>query len=286
MFLAACVQLCCTTDVERNLAMTEQLVRRAATRGASLVATPENTAFLGPQFHKVEQAQSLDGPIAQRLARLASELGIHLLVGAIAERKVDESGTIDTSRCYNTSVMFGPAGERLASYRKMHLFDVDVPGGLTIRESDSIAPGDELVVADTALGKMGLSICYDLRFPELYRALVDRGAEMIAVPSAFTLTTGKDHWHALLRARAIETQTWVLAPAQWGTHDEQGKRKSYGHSVIIDPWGAIVADKGHGEGLCFAEIDLDRVAAARRAIPVGQHRRLSSGYSGGSRRTP
>jgi predicted amidohydrolase len=208
------------------------------------------------------------------LASLAAELGVHLLVGALAEQRIDAAGEVDTARCYNTSVLFGPGGEQLASYRKMHLFDVDVPGGLTIRESDSIAPGEEVVVADTSLGKIGLSICYDLRFPELYRALVDRGAQLIAVPSAFTLTTGKDHWHTLLRARAIETQAWFIAPAQWGTHDEAGKRQSYGHSLIIDPWGAVVADKGHGEGICFAEIDLDRVAAARRAIPVAQHRRL------------
>ena len=149
---------------------------------------------------------------------MAKELKIHLLVGSIAERRIDEGGTIDTKRCYNTSVLFGPDGVMIERYRKkMHLFDVDVPGGLTIKESDSICPGDELIVAETALGKIGMSICYDLRFPEMYRALVDAGAEMIAVPSAFTLTTGKDHWHALLRARAIECQTWVFAPGQWGT---------------------------------------------------------------------
>ncbi len=274
MFLAACVQLRSTNDVEANLATTEELVRRAALRGASLIATPENTPFLGAQFHKVELAESLDGPIATRLARLADELGIYLLVGGMAERRLGADGEVDTTRCFNTSVLYGPNGDRLAVYRKIHLFDVDVPGGLTINESDSVAAGDEVVIAETPLGRVGMSICYDLRFPELYRALVDRGAEIIAVPSAFTLTTGKDHWHCLLRARAIETQCWVLAPAQWGTHDAEGKRQSYGHSLIIDPWGAVVADRGQGVGLCLAELDLDRVAAVRQAIPIYNHRRL------------
>jgi predicted amidohydrolase len=156
----------------------------------------------------------------------------------------------------------------------MHLFDVDVPGGVTVKESSAIAHGDEVVVAETPFGRIGMTICYDMRFPELYRKLVDAGADIIAVPSAFTLTTGKDHWHTLLRARAIETQCWVVAPAQWGTHDDKGKRQSYGHSVIIDPWGIVVADKGHGEGICFAEIDPERTKAVRRSVPVRDHRRL------------
>ena len=274
MFLAACVQLRCTMDIERNLNKTEELVRRAAAMGASLVATPENTSLLGPQFHKVELAESIDGPIAGRLQSLAAELGIHLLVGSLSEQRVAPDGTVDSERCHNTSLLYGPEGDRLAVYRKMHLFDVDVPGGLTVKESDSICPGDEVVVAETALGRLGMSICYDLRFPELYRAQVDQGADMIAIPSAFTLTTGKDHWHALLRARAIETQCWVLAPAQWGTHDAEGRRKSYGHSMIIDPWGTVVAEKGDGEGLCIAEIDLSYNDTVRQAIPVRNHRRI------------
>ena len=274
MFLAACVQLRCTTDIERNLSKTEELVRRAAEMGASLVATPENTSLLGPQFHKVELAEPMDGPIATRLQALARELGIHLLIGSLNEQRVAPDGEIDTERCHNTSVLYGPAGDRLAIYRKIHLFDVDVPGGLTVKESSSICPGEEIVVADTPLGKLGMSICYDLRFPEMYRAQVDQGADLIAVPSAFTMTTGKDHWHALLRARAIETQCWVLAPAQWGIHDEKGRRHSYGHSMIIDPWGTVVAEKGAGEGVCLAEIDLDYTAQVRQSIPVRDHRRV------------
>ena len=274
MFLAACVQLRSTDDVEANLAAAERLIRRAASYGAKLVATPENTSFLGPQFHKIELAEPIDGPIATRLAKLADELSIHLLVGSIAEQRRDAAGAIDPGRCFNTSLLFGPSGDRLAVYRKIHLFDVDVPGGVTIRESDSIAAGDEIVVAQTALGRIGMSICYDLRFPELYRALRDRGADILAIPSAFTLATGKDHWHPLMRARAIETQCWVLAPAQWGTHDAEGRRASYGHSLIVDPWGAVVAERGDGEGIAIAEVDLERNAAVRRAIPVCDHRRI------------
>lgn len=274
MFLAACVQLRCTTETARNLDTAERLIRRAAERGAALVATPENTAYLGPQFHKVDTAEPIDGATGRRFAALADELGIHLLIGALAERRVLPSGETDTKRCYNTSVLYGPDGQTLATYRKMHLFDVDVPDGLTIRESDTIVSGDELVVVETPLGRIGMSICYDLRFPEMYRALADKGADIIAVPSAFTLTTGKDHWHALLRARAIETQCWVIAPAQWGRHDESGQRHSYGHTLVIDPWGCVVADKGEGEGICLAEIDIEQCNRVRRAIPVRDHRRL------------
>ena len=274
MFVAACVQLCCTTNTERNLDQAETLIRRAASMGAQLVATPENTAFLGPQFHKVDQAEPLDGPIGKRLGELAASLGIHLLIGSLAEQKKSEDGQVDGQRCHNTSVLFSPAGEIMAAYRKIHLFDVDVPGGLTVKESDTIAPGDSVTVVETELGRLGMSICYDLRFPELYRAQVDLGADLIAIPSAFTLTTGKDHWHALLRARAIETQCWVLAPAQWGRHDADGKRKSYGHSLIVDPWGTVVAEKGDGEGICIAEIDLDYSVGVRESIPVRKHRRV------------
>lgn len=270
----ACVQLHSTQDTAANLDAVEKEVRRAAELGAKLVSTPENTAYLGPKFHSVELAEPLDGPSATRLRKLADELSIHFLVGGLAEQRQEADGSLDPHRCFNTSVLYGPNGDELAVYRKMHLFDVDVPGGTTVKESNSIAAGDDVVVAETPLGRIGMTICYDLRFPELYRALVDRGADIIAVPSAFTLTTGKDHWHPLLRARAIETQCWVLAPAQWGIHDPEGKRKSYGHSLVVDPWGCVVADKGHGVGLALAEVDLQRVAEVRKAVPVRLHRRL------------
>lgn len=269
MFLAAAVQLTCTSDEARNLAAAERLIRRAARHGASFVATPENTNYLGPHPEKVRRAEPLGGPMLARFGALAAELGIHLLIGSVNER------ADDPTRCHNTSVLFGPDGRVLASYRKIHLFDVDVSDDVRFLESDTVVPGTEPVVAATALGEIGLSICYDLRFPELYRALVDRGARMLTIPSAFTLTTGKDHWEPLVRARAIETQCWVIAPGQVGRHDDGGLRASWGHSMIVDPWGAVVGMAPDGEGLALAEIDLERVERTRTGMPVRSHRRLA-----------
>lgn len=274
MYLAACVQLRSTADVQRNMASAERLIRRAAGYGASLVATPECTVYLGPWDERGRYAESLDGPLATRFSSLARGLGIHLLIGSFPERVLLPDGSPDPVRTYNTSLLFGPDGSVLCSYRKLHLFDVDVPGGISLQESRTTVAGDRVVVCDTALGMVGLSICYDLRFPELYRALVDHGARLITIPSAFTLDTGKDHWHALVRARAIETQAWVLAPGQWGRHGDGGIRRSYGHSMIVDPWGTVVAECGEGEGLCLGEIHRDRVATVRQGIPVAQHRKL------------
>jgi len=274
VYLAACVQLRSTADVARNLVTMEKLVRRAAGYGASLVVTPENTPYLGPWARRASLAEPLHGPMARGLGALARQLGIHLLVGSFPEQALLESGRPDPERSYNTSLLFSPDGSLVASYRKIHLFDVAVPHGITIEESSTTVAGSELVVGDTPLGRVGLSICYDLRFPELYRGLVERGAELITIPSAFTLMTGKDHWHALVRARAVETQAWVLAPGQWGEHGDEGLRHSYGHSIIVDPWGTVVAECSDGEGLCLAEVDLARVAATRRGMPLGLHRRL------------
>ncbi|HXO40300.1 MAG TPA: carbon-nitrogen hydrolase family protein [Thermoanaerobaculia bacterium] len=275
--VAAAIQLTSTADEASNWESARRLIELAATRGARLVATPENTNYLGPHDEKVRRAEPLDGPTVGRFAELARRLGIHLLLGSFNERS-DEP-----SRCYNTSVLLGPDGEVLAVYRKLHLFDVDVPGGVRFTESATCkpgalgAPGDPdrgLAVADTPLGRLGLTICYDLRFAELYRRLADLGADILAVPSAFTMATGKDHWEPLLRARAIENQCYVLAPAQHGRHDDGGLRESYGHAMIVDPWGLPVAVASDGPGLALAEIDLERVARVRRAIPVRQHRRL------------
>ena len=268
MFLAACIQLRTTESIEENWDKTVRLVRRAASHGARLIATPENTLFLGPQFHKIELAQPLDGEWRQRFSQLARETGVYLLVGSMAELIEDEA----TTRCYNTSLFFSPTGVLLAHYRKIHLFDVSIPGGISIRESDSIRAGTDIVVVPTELGTIGLSICYDLRFPSLYRRMIEQGAQILMVPSAFTLMTGKDHWHALLRARAIDNQCFVIAPGQWGTHDTQGKRRSYGHSLIVDPWGAVLSDCGAGEGIGFAEIDLEYLQEVRQSIPVSNHR--------------
>ena len=274
MFLSACVQLCSNEDLTHNLDKASAMITRAAQHGAQLIMTPENTPLLGPKFHKVDEAQDLSGDIVQYFQALSKKLKVHLLLGSFAERHYLADGQLDTKRCYNTSLMIDDHGEILARYRKIHLFDVDVPQGPSLKESEFICAGDEVMVVDTRLGKIGMSICYDLRFPELYRALVDQGAEIICVPSAFTLTTGKDHWHTLLRARAIETQSWIMAPGQWGQHDAAGQRQSYGHSLIINPWGTVVADAGLGEGICYAEIDLQQVYKARQAIPLASHRTL------------
>jgi predicted amidohydrolase len=268
MFLAAAVQLTSTSDEAANLESAEDLIARAAGTGARFVATPENTNFLGPHEEKVRRAEPLDGPTCRRFGALARKLGIHLLLGSYNE-KSDEAG-----RCYNTSVFFGPEGEILATYRKIHLFDVDVPNGVRFAESATCKPGREAAVVATPLGRFGLTICYDLRFGELYRRLVEEGAEILTIPSAFTLATGKDHWEPLVRARAIETQCYVIAPAQHGRHDDGGLAQTWGHAMIVDPWGIAVATASDGPGLALAEIDLERVAKVRQAIPVAQHRRV------------
>lgn len=269
-FLAAVVQLTSTSDADRNQDEAERLIRRAASYGARLVATPENTEFLGPHEQKVARAEPIEGAVGARFGALARELGIHLLLGSFAERAAERT------RCYNTSVLFAPDGHVLAAYRKIHLFDVDVNADVSFLESRTVVPGTDVVSKETALGHIGMSVCYDLRFPELYRALRDRGAELLTVPSAFTLTTGKDHWEALLRARAIETQCYVLAPGQHGKHDDGGLRHSWGHSMIVDPWGHVIAMASDGPGLALAEIDLARVAQVRRGMPVASHRRLDA----------
>ncbi len=232
------------------------------------MVTPENTPYLGPHAAKLEVAQAVEGPWSQRFAELARELGIYLVIGSIVER------TGIPEKTANTSLLFGPDGCLLATYRKMHLFDVDVPGGVSFRESETVLPGDRLVALSTPLGTLGLSICYDLRFGELYRALVREGAEILVIPSAFTVATGRAHWEVLVRARAIESQAYVLAAGQWGSHDDGGLRESYGHSMIVDPWGQVLAQVPDGEGVALAEIDIGRVQRVRAAIPMAAHRRL------------
>ena len=269
MPIIAAVQINGSSNIEKNLSSTERLVRAAAKAGAEFIATPEATTYLGPHDKKIQLAEPLDGPTHQRLARLAKDLSITLLVGSVAER-------LDDTKAYNTSLLFGPDGNLIAHYRKMHLFDVDLAasGGVRFKESDTTGRGADLVVADTAVGRVGLSICFDLRFPEMYRALCDQGATLLTVPSAFTLMTGKDHWHTLLKARAIENQAWVIAPGQWGPHDDEGLRMSYGHSLIVDPWGTVVAECGDGEGFCLAEVDTSRAARIREQIPMNTNRCL------------
>ncbi len=267
-FLAAAVQLTSTSDHERNWEEARVFVRQAASQGARFIVTPENTNFLGPHEEKVRRAETLDGKTCTRFAKLAAECESSLLLGSFNERS-DEP-----DRCYNTSVLFSPQGRQVAVYRKMHLFDIDLSEDVSFQESATIKPGEEVVVADAEFGKLGLSICYDLRFPELYRKLTDAGAELLCVPSAFTWTTGRAHWELLLRARAVENQCFVVAAAQCGKHDDQGLRASWGHSVIIDPWGEILGMAGEDPGVVTAEIDLGKLAEVRRAMPVADHRRL------------
>jgi predicted amidohydrolase len=264
--LAAAVQMTSTADAERNLAAAEGLVAEAASRGAALVGLPENFAYLRAEGQPVLEAQALDGPWVGRMASLARRLKITLLLGSLPERVPGDA------RVRNTSVLLGPDGRTLAVYRKIHLFDIDLPGMEHLKESRSVVPGDEVVLAEAPFGPMGLSICYDLRFPELYRELTRRGARTLAVPSAFTERTGKAHWEVLLRARAIENLAYVLAPAQVGTHGPG--RASHGQAMIVDPWGAVLAQAPEGEGLALAELDFPRQDRIRRELPALNHARL------------
>jgi predicted amidohydrolase len=267
-FRAAVCQMRSTSDSAANLAQAERLIREAAAAGASFVATPENTNYLGPHAEKVRLAEPLGGPTCAFFSHLASDLSILLLLGSFNEKSANRD------RCFNTSVLFDPSGAAVAVYRKMHLFDVDVPGGVAFRESDTVERGDGFGLVRTPIGAIGLTICYDLRFGELYRALVARGAEILTVPSAFTAKTGEAHWETLVRARAIESQAFVIAPGQHGAHDDGGLRESWGHSMMVDPWGRILAEAGDGVGVATAEVDLAEVERVRRAIPMASHRRL------------
>jgi predicted amidohydrolase len=266
MHLIAAAQMVSTPDKAHNLEAATRLVRQAAGLGARLVGLPENFSWMGAEPDRPGAAETLDGPTLSRMAQLARELRITLLAGSILETGAPGG------RLYNTSTLFGPQGERLAVYRKMHLFDVDVGDGATYHESAAVAPGMEVVAAPTEVGRLGLSVCYDLRFPELYRRMSRDGATLLAVPAAFTLMTGKDHWEVLLRARAIENQCYVFAPAQGGRHSD--KRITYGHAMVVDPWGLVTARASEGEGLALAPVDMELLSRIRRNLPCLQHRRL------------
>jgi predicted amidohydrolase len=263
---AAVVQMTSTADVERNLEAAERLTVEAAVRGARFVSLPENFAFLRSEGEPVAEAQALDGPWVGRMAEVARRHGLTLLLGSLPEKVPGET------RVYNTSVLIGPDGGTLATYRKVHLFDIDLPGMEHLKESKAVLAGKDVVVAETSFGRLGLSICYDVRFPELYRRLAREGARVIAVPSAFTDRTGKDHWEVLLRARAIENLAYVVAAAQAGHHGRG--RASHGHAMIVDPWGAVVAQVPDGEGVALAELDFDRQDRLRRELPALSHTRL------------
>ena len=264
----AVVQLRSNQDVEANLGHVERFIREAADAGAELVATPENTPFLRTDPEALAPTEPLDGPIVGRLRAVAAEAGVWLLIGSFQERVEGE-----TRRYHNTSVLVdgtSPGAPIAATYRKLHLFDIDIAGGESQRESDWIVAGDAPVVTPIAGVPTGLTICYDLRFPLLYQSLVDDGARMLTVPSAFTEYTGKDHWLTLLRARAIETQCYVIAPNQYGHHG--GKRRSYGKSAIIDPWGTTLALAPDRPSWVMARLDFAYLDQIRASLPCLQHR--------------
>lgn len=263
------VQMCSTDDLAANLEAAGALVAEAAGRGAEWVALPENFAYLRREGTRVPCAQGLDGEIVGSLRELARRHGIWLLGGSFPEAVPG-----DAERVHNTSVLLDPQGGLRAVYRKIHLFDVDLSGegGGRYRESDAVAPGSEVVAAETPFGGVGLSICYDLRFPELYRALVDRGVRFLAVPSAFSRPTGKDHWELLLRARAVESQCFVVAPAQWGEHGPD--RASFGRALVVDPWGIVLGTAPDRPCTLVVDCDLAHQDRIRAALPALAHRRL------------
>jgi deaminated glutathione amidase len=265
-FLAAAVQMLASSDKAANLDEARRWVRAAASKGARVIVLPEVFIWRGNKSEERKSAETIPGPTSQELARLARELDIYLLGGSILEE------IPGSEKAYNASLLFGPEGNLLASYRKIHLFDVELAQGVSVRESDTRAFGNAIVVADTELCRMGLTICYDLRFPELYRGLATQGAQLIFVPSAFTAYTGQAHWEPLLRARAIENQIYVIAPDQFGKSAKSFE--THGHSMIVDPWGKILAELPDGPGIVLAEIDLDYLDKVRAELPALTHRKL------------
>jgi len=259
-------------DKEANLSAAGELVAAAAASGARLVALPEVFAWRGPQEREPEMAEPLTGRIGTFASELARRLGIWLVAGSILEAG-DEA--TEANRCYNTTALFAPEGTLAATYRKIHLFDVDVEGRIQVRESKTRLAGNTPCCVDTELGRIGIAICYDLRFPELFRQLAFAGAEVVVMPSAFTAPTGRAHWHTLVRARAIENQCYLIAPNQFGA-SAMGF-ENYGHSLIVDPWGEVLADAGPG-GPCVvtAELSDTQLARVRRELPALSHRRLGA----------
>ncbi|MCU0894046.1 MAG: carbon-nitrogen hydrolase family protein [Rhodospirillales bacterium] len=264
--LAACVQTNSSREVGPNIEAVLPLIGEACGRGAEFILLPENVAMIEPiQAKQREKALPEAGhPALPALAEEAAKRGVWILIGSLAVLR-------DDGRVANRSLLIDSAGRVVARYDKIHLFDVDLGPKESYRESAVIAPGDVGVVAETPWGRLGMSVCYDLRFPQLYRALAKAGADFIAIPAAFTRTTGAAHWHVLVRARAIETGCYVLAPAQTGTHAEG--RLTFGHSLIVDPWGVVLADAGEDVGIVTAELDPERVADARRRVPALMHDR-------------
>lgn len=261
----ACIQMTSGNDMAANIKNLDGLVAEAVAKSADFVATPENTFLMEePGAKRLLYTQS-EHPGVAAAAEMAKKHGKWLLIGSVAIR------TDDSGKAVNRSLLFNPKGELVSHYDKIHLFDVEVGDGQTYKESAKIIAGTKTTLADIGNTKLGMTVCYDVRFPHLYRALAKAGANILSVPAAFTAVTGEVHWHVLLRARAIENGCFVIAPAQTGTHP--GNRKTFGHSLIIDPWGKILADGGTEEGVVMAEIDLTEVAKVRAKLPSLEHDR-------------
>ncbi|MBW4469855.1 MAG: carbon-nitrogen hydrolase family protein [Stenomitos rutilans HA7619-LM2] len=264
-YLAAAVQMTSLPNLEKNLIQAEELIDLAVRQGADLVALPENFPFLGDEHEKLAQAEAIAVASEKFLKTMAQRFQVTLLGGGFPV-------PVGNGKVYNTALLIGPNGEELARYEKVHLFDVNVPDGNTYQESGTVLAGVRLppVYPSKELGNLGLSVCYDVRFPELYRHLAQMGAEVLFVPAAFTAFTGKDHWQVLLQARAIENTCYVLAPAQTGRH--YAMRQTHGHAMVIDPWGMVLADAGDEPGVAIAAIEPSRLVQVRRQMPSLQHR--------------
>ncbi len=265
-YLAAAVQMTSSPDLSANLEQAEEWIEFAARQGCELVTLPENFAYMGPETEKARLATEISQQAEAFLETMAQRYQVTLLGGGYPVP--DQNG-----RVFNTATLVGINGQELARYQKIHLFDVNLPDGNTYRESSTVSHGQHPYVYNSGkFGVLGLSVCYDVRFPELYRVLVEHGAEILLIPAAFTAFTGRDHWQILLQSRAIENTCYVMAPAQVGVH--YARRQSHGHAMIIDPWGLVLDDAGDKPGVAIAEIDPERLQQIRRQMPSLQHRQL------------
>lgn len=264
-YLAAAIQMTSVPDLHKNLVQAEELIDLAVRQGAELVGLPENFPFMGEEDEKLAQAEAIAQESEKFLKTMAQRFQVTILGGGFPV-------PVGNGKVYNTALLVSPAGEELARYEKVHLFDVNVPDGNTYRESGTVLAGLRMppVYPSKDLGNLGLSVCYDVRFPELYRHLSQMGSEVLFVPAAFTAFTGKDHWQVLLQARAIENTCYILAPAQTGRH--YAMRQTHGHAMIVDPWGTVLADAGDKPGVAIAAIDPTRLDQVRRQMPSLQHR--------------
>jgi deaminated glutathione amidase len=264
-YLAAALQMTSLPDLEKNLVQAEELIDLAVRQGSELVSLPENFAYMGEEADKVALAERISTTTEEFLKTMARRYQITILGGGFPV-------PVGKKQAHNTALLVGPDGEELSRYEKVHLFDVNLPDGNTYQESSTVVPGRQLpaLYKSDKFGNLGLSVCYDVRFPELYRHLSKNGAEVLFVPAAFTAYTGKEHWKVLLQARAIENTCYIIAPAQTGQHYD--RRQTHGHAMIIDPWGIILADAGEEPGVAIAPIDPNRLSQVRRQMPSLQHR--------------